>query len=62
MQFFSPFFGDTLTTSNLVDSRREVILTSAGKEYTVEHLKNSFPDSEILLSPILVEEEEEVPE
>jgi uncharacterized protein (UPF0128 family) len=51
-----------LTTSNLVDSHREIILTSVGKEYTIERLKDNFPDSKILLSPILVEEEEEVSE
>jgi hypothetical protein len=62
MPFFKPFFGDTLTTSNLVDSHREIILTSVGKEYTIERLKDNFPDSKILLSPILVEEEEEVSE
>ncbi|WP_229394499.1 hypothetical protein [Methanosarcina sp. DH1] len=48
-----------MTTSNLVDSHGEVILTSTGKEYIVERLNEMSPVSEISLSPILVEEEED---
>ncbi|HPS89228.1 MAG TPA: hypothetical protein PLC35_04545 [Methanosarcina vacuolata] len=48
-----------MTTSNLVDSNGEVILTSTGKEYIVERLNEKSPGSEISLSPILVEEEED---
>jgi len=58
-RFFHLFFGDTLTTSNLVNSHGEVILTSTGKEYIVERLNEMSPGSEISLSPILVEEEED---
>jgi hypothetical protein len=54
--------GDLLTGSNSVNSHKEVILTSTGKEYIVERLKDDYPGSEMLLPPILVEEEEEVPE
>ncbi|WP_440946916.1 hypothetical protein ACSAZL_01070 [Methanosarcina sp. T3] len=50
-----------MTGSNSVNSCKEVILTSTGKEYVVERLKNNSPRSETLLSLILVEEDEEVP-
>jgi len=53
--------GDLLTGSNSVNSRREVILTSTGKEYIVERLKDNSPGTGTLLSHILIEEAEEVP-
>jgi hypothetical protein len=49
-----------LTSSNSVSSRKEVILTSTGKEYIVERLKNNSPGTGTSISPILIEDDEEV--
>lgn len=55
--FFSLFLGDLLTSSNSVNSRKEIISTSTGKEYVVERRINKSSSTGTLLPLTLVEED-----
>jgi hypothetical protein len=59
-RFLSFFLGDLLKGCNSVSSRKEVITTSTGKEYIVERRKNNSPGTGTSISPIVIEDDDEV--